>query len=293
MSRRETRVSAQAKVNLYLRILAREASGYHQIETIFLRLALADEVVVRTGVAGRTLDCRGPDVGPMERNLAWRAAMALRHAGGPDTFAIEIEKKIPVGAGLGGGSADAAAVLRALNSLSENPLPDEKLLALAGTLGADVPFLTSDAAMALAWGRGERMVALDPPPSLPVVLLVPPFPISTSDAYAWLDTHGKSSAPAPRLWHADDFVGWPALASLAHNDFESVVSARHPEVSELVRGLRRMGASPAMMSGSGSTVFGVFREAVPPDEHTVGDARVIVSRTMSQDAEFGKDLESD
>jgi 4-diphosphocytidyl-2-C-methyl-D-erythritol kinase len=287
------RVLAQAKVNLYLRILAREASGYHQIETIFLRLALADEVVVRTGVAGRTLDCRGADVGPLERNLAWRAAMALRDAGGPDTFAIEIDKRIPVRAGLGGGSADAAAVLRALNSLSENPLPDEELLALAATLGADVPFLTSDAVMALAWGRGDRMRALDPPPSLPVVLLVPPFPISTADAYAWLDAYGRAPAPAPRLWHSDDFVGWPALASLAHNDFETVVSARHPEVSELVRELRYLGASPAMMSGSGSTVFGVFREEVPPDERIGGDARVIVSRTLSQEAEPGQVFVSD
>ena len=284
---------APAKINLYLRILAREASGYHQIETIFLRLALADEVVVRTGVAGRSLDCRAIDVGPMEHNLAWRAAMALRDAGGPDTFAIEIDKRIPVGAGLGGGSADAAAVLRALNALSGNPLPDEKLLGLAAGLGADVPFLTSDAAMALAWGRGERMLALDPPPSLPVVLLVPSFPISTSDAYAWLDTHGKSPAPAPRLRRPEEFVGWPALASLAHNDFESVVSARHPEVSELVRELRRLGASPAMMSGSGSTVFGVFREGVPPNDNIGSDARVIMSRTLSRELEPGKVLLSE
>ena len=287
------RVLARAKINLFLRILAREASGYHQIETIFLRLALADEVVVRTGVAGRTLDCRGADVGPMERNLAWRAAMALRHAGGADTFAIEIDKRIPVGAGLGGGSANAAAVLRALNSLSENPLPDEQLIALAATLGADVPFLTTDATMALAWGRGERMLALDPPRSMPVVLLVPPFAISTADAYAWLDANGLASGPAPRLWRPEEFVGWRALASLAHNDFESVVSARHPEVSELVRELRRMGALPAMMSGSGSTVFGVFREGVPPDDDIGGDARVIMSRTLSQEAEPGKVLLSE
>ena len=292
MNGREVRVLAHAKVNLYLRILAREASGYHQIETIFLRLALADEVMVRTGVGGRTLDCRGADLGPMERNIAWRAAMALRDAGGPDTFEIEIDKRIPVGAGLGGGSADAAAVLRALTSLSKKPLPDEQLLALAATLGADVPFLTSNAVMALAWGRGERMLTLDPPPSLPVGLLVPPFPISTADAYAWLDAPNHAPPPAPRLWRSDDFVGWPAIASLSHNDFEGVVSARHPEVSELVRVLRWMGASPAMMSGSGSTVFGVFRDAVPPDVPVGGDVRMIVSRTLSREADSREEFAS-
>lgn len=279
---------AHAKVNLYLRILAREASGYHQIETIFLRLALADEVVVRTGVAGRTLDCHGADVGPVERNLAWRAAMAFREAGGPDTFAIEIDKRIPVGAGLGGGSADAAAVLRALNSHSKNPLPDEKLLALAAPLGADVPFLTSDAVMALAWGRGERMLALDSPPSRAVVLLVPSFGISTAEAYGWWDADTERPAASPGLWRQGQLTGWPALASPAHNDLEPVVAARHPEIAELANALRLAGASPAMMTGSGSTVFGVFREEVPPPEHIGGAARVIVSSTLSQEAEPGE-----
>ncbi len=274
-------MQAQAKVNLYLRILAREASGYHQIETIFLRLALADEVVVRTGVAGRTLDCRGADVGPVERNLAWRAAMALRDAGGPDTFAIEIEKRIPVGAGLGGGSADAGAVLRALNSLSESPLPDDKLLAVAATLGADVPFLTSDAVMALAWGRGERMLALDPPPSRPVVLLVPPLSISTPDAYTWMDAHA-ASATAPRLWQAADFLGWPALASLAYNDFEHVVVSRHSEVGDMLKLLRSSGASPAMMSGSGSAVFGVFDDSFTALDPGRFAPYTLASRTLSR-----------
>jgi 4-diphosphocytidyl-2-C-methyl-D-erythritol kinase len=254
---------AQAKVNLRLRILAREASGFHQLETIFLRLTLADEVTVRTGVHGRTLDCRGADTGPTELNLAYRAAMALRDAGGPDTFAIEIEKRIPVGAGLGGGSADAAAVLRALNALSPRPLPGDALLAIAARLGADVPFLASPAVMALAWGRGERMLALDPPPPRPVVILVPPFAISTAKAYGWLDDVAGPPPKEPRLWHPGELAGWAALAALAHNDFEPVVAARHPEIAGFVNTLRAAGASPAMMSGSGSAVFGIFRDGLP------------------------------
>jgi 4-diphosphocytidyl-2-C-methyl-D-erythritol kinase len=252
------RVLAQAKVNLFLRVLAREASGYHQIETLFLRIGLADEVAVRTSVRGRSVECRGADVGPMERNLAYRAAMALREAGGPETFAIEIDKRIPAGAGLGGGSADAAAVLRALNAVSARPLPDDGLLALAATLGADIPFLASRAVMALAWGRGERLLALEPPPARPVLLLTPPFAVSTADAYRWLDDAAGPRSVAPRLWRAADVSGWAALAALAHNDFQNVVAARHPPVADLVSDLRELGAAPAMMSGSGSAVFGIL-----------------------------------
>ena len=197
---RTARVKAQAKVNLRLRILAREASGFHQLETIFLRLTLADEVTVRVGGSGRTLDVTGADTGPTERNLAYRAALAYRQAGGPDSFSIEIRKNIPVGAGLGGGSADAAAVLRALNALSSRPLSDEHLLALAAPLGADVPFLTSRAVMALAWGRGERMLELAPPPQRHVLLFVPHVPVSTADAYGWFDdSAGPSRTRGARL----------------------------------------------------------------------------------------------
>lgn len=280
MSTRAARVNAQAKVNLRLRILAREASGFHQLETIFLRLTLADEVTVRTGVHGRTLDSRGAEVGPVERNLAYRAAMALRDAGGADTFAIEIEKRIPVGAGLGGGSADAAAALRALNALSPKPLPEAELLALAAPLGADVPFLTSRAVMALAWGRGERMLALDAPPERPVVVLVPPFGISTAEAYAWFD---DSAGPPPmesRVWHPEELANWPALAGLAHNDFEPVVMARHPEVAELLATLRGAGCALAMMSGSGSAVFGID----PPRGGVLSLGRIAARALFAQTA---------
>lgn len=279
MSGREVRIRAPAKVNLVLRIVAREDSGYHQLETVFLRIGLADDLVVRAGVAGRSVDCRGAGVGPMERNLAYRAAMALRDAGGPDTFAIEIDKQIPVGAGLGGGSADAAAVLRSLNQLSARPLPAEGLLALAASLGADVPFLTTGAGMAMAWGRGERMLSLTPPPARPMVVLVPPFPIATADAYGWIDAAGLAGT-APRMWQAEDLADWDRIARVAHNDFEAVVSARHPEIGLLVGALRESGAVVAQMSGSGSAVFGVFERDLPPvsifERH---GARVIVTNS--------------
>ena len=117
------RIEAQAKVNLFLRILGREPSGYHQLETLFQRVSLADQVTVRTDVVGRSLECSGADVGPVEQNLAWRAALAFSDAASwPDAFAIEVTKNIPVGGGLGGGSADAGAVLRALNAMAPRRL---------------------------------------------------------------------------------------------------------------------------------------------------------------------------
>src|SRR5215472_403307 len=187
------RVAAQGKVNLLLRVLAREHSGYHSIETIFLRLSLADDVVVRVGatVSGRSLDCTGdalPEggLGPTEKNLAYRAACAYRdETGWPGTFAIELTKQIPTGAGLGGGSADAGAVLRALDAMSPSPL-GHRLVELAPSLGADVAFMTIDSPMALAWGRGERLLPLPALLPRPIVLVMPAFAVSTTDAYGWL-----------------------------------------------------------------------------------------------------------
>src|SRR5688572_7718071 len=181
------RVRAQAKINLFLRILAREASGYHALETLFARLELADDVTVRTTSGVRSIDCRGADLGPAESNLAYRAAVAYADATGwPGGFAIEIAKRIPVGGGLGGGSADAGAVLRALNMLAPDPVPTASLLEIAGALGADVPFMALVSPLALGWGRGDRMVALPPLPSLPVSLVTFPFGVSTGEAYGWL-----------------------------------------------------------------------------------------------------------
>lgn len=262
---RQARVVAQAKVNLYLRVLAREASGYHSIETAFQRLDLGDEVVVRPA-SGRSLDCTGPampndGLGPVEKNLAYRAALAYADATGwPGGFAIEIEKRIPVGGGMGGGSADAGAVLRALDALAPAPL-GSRLIELAAELGADVPFMTAEAPLALAWSRGERMLALPALPSRPVVLMAPGFGVGTADAYNWVADERGSYQPEPILAVLGDFASWDAVARLACNDFERVVARRHPRIAELVDDLEAAGARPAMMSGSGSTVFGVFETA--------------------------------
>jgi 4-diphosphocytidyl-2-C-methyl-D-erythritol kinase len=258
------RVVAQAKINLLLRILAREASGYHSLETVFLRLDLGDDVRVRL-TTGRSLDCTGPalpadGLGPTERNLAFRAADAYANAvGWPSGFAVEITKRIPVGGGLGGGSADAGAVLRALDAMSPKPLGNE-LPMLAADLGSDVPFLTTEHAMALAWSRGERMLALPPLESRPTVLAIPPISIRTAEAYGWLAQDRAGYSPEPLAHRLADFASWERAVAAARNDFQPVVAKRRPQIAELVDELAAAGAELSMLSGSGSTVFGVFHQ---------------------------------
>lgn len=258
------RVRAQAKINLLLRVLAQETSGYHSIETVFLRLDLADDVRVRIA-SGRSLDCAGPalpatGLGPTEKNVAYRAAVAYSEAAGwPDGFAIEIDKRIPVGGGLGGGSADAGAVLRALDALSPRPL-GKGLVEVAGPLGADVPFMAIDAPFALAWSRGERLFPLHPLAPRSVILLTPDFGISTAQAYGWIASDRGSYAPSAAVVDAASLATWEALPGIATNDFGPVVARRHPIIAELVDELRAHGAVIAMLSGSGSTVFGIFDE---------------------------------
>lgn len=273
MTARAGRLVAQAKVNLALRVLAREDSGYHQLETLFARIDLGDLVTVRTGGHTRALRCDGPAasaaaVGPPERNLAWRAAAAYEQATGfPRGFEIDVDKHIPVGAGLGGGSADAGAVLRILDALAPQPLPPGALLALAASLGADVPFLTVEAPLALAWGRGERMLMLEPLAARDVVLALPGFAVSTAEAFGWLDAARQGVTPGAAAIAPDALRSWAGVTGLAGNDFEDPVAARHPVVGELVAVLAASGARIAQLSGSGSTVFGVFD--TPPDPRSL------------------------
>jgi 4-diphosphocytidyl-2-C-methyl-D-erythritol kinase len=288
------RTVAQAKVNLVLRVLARETSGYHQIETLFCRLELGDDVVVRTNVAGRSLDCSGDVIpagglGATERNLAWRAAAAYADATGwPNAWAIEITKRIPIGGGLGGGSADAGAVLRCLNALSPTPISEAALVAVASALGSDVPFLTLDASLALGWGRGERLLALSALPSRPVVLVCFPFEVPTPSAYGWLDEDATTAGPSGLVLRPELFATWDAVARLAHNDFEPVVSPRYDDIARVLAALRTIETAHhdasriTLLAGSGATVF-----AIADDAHdmslTHGPAsRIVHTRTANR-----------
>ena len=287
-------VRAQAKINLFLRVVGREASGYHQLETLFCRMALADSVRIRLTPASRSLDCGGPELpagglGTVPQNLAWRAAVAYADAARwPSGFTIELEKNIPVSAGLGGGSADAGAVLRGLNALNSRPLEDEALQQIARTLGADVPFLTQAATpAALAFGRGDEWRAITPLPERDCILAMPAVGVDTSAAYAWLDqargwTGCVVAAPAADTEFPDAF-SWDDVCRLTHNDFEDVVFPAVPEVADAWRYLSRVveSADPrgfTRMSGSGSATFGILAGGRPAPERL--DPAPLGVRTM-------------
>ena len=271
MTRESRTERAHAKINLVLRMLAREASGYHGIETLFQLLELHDLVHVRVGTMAPSLTCAGPTMpagglGPAEQNLAWRAAVAYTTASGWNTgWAIEIEKHIPVGGGLGGGSADAAAVLRAFEALSPAPLGIERLLQIAGTLGADVPFLVSGESLAWAWGRGDRLLPLPALPTASVLLAVFPDGVNTGAAYGAFARarDARGDVVSAFAYPAGAFSSWASIAALAVNDFEPVVSEMHAGVAAMLPSVRALAAerrrhgAPAigMMSGSGATCF--------------------------------------
>jgi 4-diphosphocytidyl-2-C-methyl-D-erythritol kinase len=287
MSGRAGRMLAQAKINLALRVFGKEPDGYHSIETVFLRLNLGDDIEVRTTRRERSLRCFEMRGQPSEENLAYRAAeLFAQETGWPKGFEIEIVKNVPIGGGLGGGSADAAAVLQILNTLSSKPVSSEKLLELAGRLGSDVPFLAGDHVMALSWGRGEKMLPLDPLPSRDIQLFCPPFGIDTGEAYALLDAaRGPYTGPGPELT-TEMFRDWDSAARNSVNDFETVIRPRHKEIEVLLARGDRHGLF-YRMSGSGSTVFKVSgigtrsldaEAKVPPLEIPVG-TKLIVTRT--------------
>jgi 4-diphosphocytidyl-2-C-methyl-D-erythritol kinase len=282
------RVFAHAKVNLSLVVLAREAAGFHQLETIFCALELADEVEVSIGDdAGASVrldvvappDELGPppELGPVERNLAFRAAVLFHEAAGtPPAARVRLVKRIPPGGGLGGGSSDAAAVLRALNRLHDEPLALDDLLAVGASLGSDVPFFLAGAVLARAGGRGGRLMPLPPLPSAPVVLALPPTPVSTPAAYAALAaTRGQDWVAPPAVLAAAP-ANWDEIRQGPGNDFEEIVFRELPLLRELRDGLQEDGAVVARMTGTGSTVYGVFA-----DEATAARARDRLARAFT------------
>jgi 4-diphosphocytidyl-2-C-methyl-D-erythritol kinase len=261
---------APAKLNLSLRVLAREGSGFHQIETLFCAIRLADQLDVDTECDGGIdlhvvppADAVGPlpDLGPLEQNLAWRAAASFFEAAGiPPRVRIRLEKRIPAGAGLGGGSSDAATVLTTLNALHGAPLTEEELLAIGARLGSDVPFFISGAPLALAWGRGTRIMPLPPLPSRSLLLAVPDVAVNTAGAYGDLAAlRGHGWVAPPRL--LQPVSDWEALAAVAANDFEEIVFRQLPALGELRLALEDSGAIMARMTGTGSVLFGVYEDA--------------------------------
>ena len=269
------RVAAHAKVNLFLRILARDVSGYHQLETAFALLELADELTVTRSSAGVALDVEGPDLGAREENLAVRAARAALHATGEKFgVAIRLTKRIPVRAGLGGGSSDAAAALHAVNTLANHAIPRHELLLAAARLGSDVAFFATGAPLALGWGRGERMFRLAALPVAPALVCVPPVSVATTDAYRWWDEMNPvPAARGPVVLDADALGTWGSVGRLGGNDLEVPVFGKHPELRAVYERLAATRPLWVRLCGSGSAVAAVFRSERDRDDAavTLGD----------------------
>lgn len=276
-------LEAPAKINLTLRVLGRRKDGYHDLDSVLLPLEFGDHVSVARAGEGIVLQCDKPDLPVGESNLMVLAARAYFAATGVEIpLAMRLEKRIPHGAGLGGGSSDAAAVLLALEQLVEFPVGPTALRSIAAQVGSDVPFFLQRGP-ARCTGRGEMVTPLADMPAMDILLLKPPFGIETGPAYAALAAHRDrerrtASPDCPGTLPGESHSTIPPLTP--HNDFEASVFSKFillPVLKDWL--LAQPGVHAAVLSGSGSTVFAIFDSA--------GAARAARHRAM---AEFGKAL---
>ena len=261
---KSVRVEAPAKINLMLTVIGRRSDGYHELRSLMAPVALYDVLTLRFGGPRISVSCNHPDVPDDDTNLAARAASLYLDAAAETGISpasgvsIQIDKHIPVGAGLGGGSSDAAAVLAALNNRFGQPLSPERLRKIGVCIGADVPFFLSGGP-ALASGIGERLKPFAGLTPWTALLVFPNQSISTAWVYKNLNLRLTKEEKKLSKFHFDgrNFDVGRHLV----NDLESVTEKALPVIKEIKRLLLAHGAAGAMMSGSGSTVFGLFADA--------------------------------
>jgi 4-diphosphocytidyl-2-C-methyl-D-erythritol kinase len=258
---------AFAKLNLSLRVAHGTREGFHHVQTILQTISLFDRVTCESRRGPFEIRCDMAGVPTDRTNLVWKAAQLLWEAaargGEPRDAVVTLKKRIPMKAGLGGGSSDAAAALLGLRRLWKVRLSDERIHSLAATLGSDVPFFLRGGS-ALGLGRGDEVYPLERLPRHWVVLAIPPFGVATSDAYRWFDELQKRGREGFSERTAEKpsrplFPNFPNVQLV--NDLEPPVALRHPMIGRLKQRLMDGGALMAAMSGSGSTMFGVFTSA--------------------------------
>jgi len=282
-------IRAHAKINRSLSVLGVRPDGYHELRTVFQSLALYDTLVFAPASEGLVIDCDAVGVPRDQSNLVWKAArLVWQEAGrrGEPAGRIRLVKRIPAQGGLGGGSADGAAAIVGWSRLWDVPLSAEQTRGLAARLGADVPFFLAGGT-ALGVARGDEIHVLDDPPPRWVVLVFPPFGISTPEAFRWWDEDHRAESTGPGIGGLR-----PEVRPGVVNDLEAAVARRHPELLEIRGHLERAGAEQAAMTGSGSTMFGLFADRASADLGA-GTLRgrgwsVLVTRTATrQEAAFG------
>jgi 4-diphosphocytidyl-2-C-methyl-D-erythritol kinase len=254
---RRARVRALAKINLDLRVLGKRPDGYHELRTVFQTVSLADELELAFEPRPST-EITLEGAGAIPDNLALKAArLCLEELRIGGRLEMSLSKRIPMGAGLGGGSSDAAAVLLALPVLAGGVIPMERLTAIARDLGSDVPFFLLGG-RAVGVGRGTELYPLPDAPAGPALLIAPSIHVSTPAAYQSLDRGELTTELLQNKIDTFQSHVWGSGAVAGVNDFEDVVFREHPSLRTLKQRLIRLGAHSAMMSGSGSSVYGIF-----------------------------------
>ena len=286
---RHARLKAYAKLNLDLKVLNRGEDGFHELRSVFQTVSVFDTLGIAF-TAARTTELTLEGSVDIPDNLVLRAArLLLAHVKGTGRIAMRLTKRIPMGAGMGGGSADAAAVLLGLPVVAGWRISMEDLVRMGAELGSDVPFFLLGGA-AVALGRGTELYPLPDLPSSRVLIAAPAIHVSTPDAYRGFarSSHGKLTE-AQRIQYIDSFQSrvWRLGASLStdgvgtqvENDFEGVVFPRHPQLKSILKNLQKSGADPARMTGSGSALFGVFTT-----QNQVQEAQAALARLRPQPA---------
>ena len=288
----EVRIPAFAKINLRLDILGKRDDGFHELRTIFQTISLHDELRLRASRSpGISLTIQGNQplsAEPPQKNLVYRAVEALRHelkiASGVE---IALQKTIPAGRGLGGGSSDAAAALLGYLRLTKKKLAAARLLEIASSLGADVPFFLLGG-RALGVNKGDEIYPLPDIPKSQILVVSPKdIYVPTPDAYGWLEAKPfalTNSAGTSKLFQFCA-LSWSAQGSGLSNDFERPVFQRYPRLDQIKRELLQRGAAEASLAGSGSAVFGVFPSPAMARRAAVGfpHDQTFVCETVSRD----------
>jgi 4-diphosphocytidyl-2-C-methyl-D-erythritol kinase len=287
---------AFAKVNLDLRVLGVRADGFHDLRTIFQSLALHDVLTFTRRPGAFRIVCDDPKLPTDRRNLIWKAASLLwrtvgrRRGDTPRNVLVELRKRVPPAAGLGGGSADAATTLVGLSRLWSLEIDVPTMSRLAAGLGADVPFFLVGGT-ALGLGRGDDIYPLVDLPRTYVVVVRPKFGVSTVEAYGWYDSEPRRPMREPPRRALPD--RWPEWAASLRNDLEPAVIQHHPTIARIKHALMDAGAILAAMSGSGSAVFGLF-DREDAARRTASDLarpgwQVVCTRTLTR-SEYGRKL---
>ena len=290
--KRFVRLPAFAKINLCLHVVGKRADGYHELRTIFQAISLRDTLELSlTPESGIFLETNVAELSSGPDNLVYRAIEAIgREIGFRGGIRAKLEKTIPMARGLGGGSSDAAAALIGMLRLTKKKVPLDRLLGIAAGLGADVPFFLFGG-RALAVNRGDEIYPLPNGPTRTIVVVSPQnIGVSTKDAYQWVSEELTKGAEPPKIFRFCALC-WSRQGAGLSNDFEKPVFRRHPRLGEIREGLLKRGAADAALAGSGSAVFGVFRNPAQARRaaRAFPEDSVFVVKTLSRE-DYGRAL---